>query len=200
MTTKEEKFFNGQEWYHGTTLSGWKSICELGIQAKYNIGISLDFGNGFYLSNSLTNTEKYVQNIIKYSAGAGDDGIPVIIKFSFKPMDWLENDLAYRYFAKYDDEFAEFVFENRLNCLEEKRHPYDITAGVMTDAKPTFLMQQYQMQRISKEEVIQELKRSTSAKQLCLHRQEQCDLIRPSEAYIFGGKELDVNEYCCKRS
>ena len=47
MTTKEENFFTIMNWYHGTTLLEWKRICEMGVKADFNVGTSLDFGNGF---------------------------------------------------------------------------------------------------------------------------------------------------------
>ena len=122
MTTKEEKFFQSNIWYHGTTLSGWKSICQLGIQAQFNIGISVDFGNGFYLSNNLVNTKKYVENITKYTDSEDESDLtPVIIEFTFSPLEWILQGASYKYFAKYDQEFAEFVFENRVNYNEKKK-------------------------------------------------------------------------------
>lgn len=200
MTQKEEKFFCGDRWYHGTTLGGWKSICKLGILADYNIGNSLDFGNGFYLSNNIVNTRKYVRNITQNSISREiDDITPVIVCFQFMPIIWIEQGLSYRYFEKYDDKFAEFVFQNRLHDKEKKKHAYDITAGVTSDAKPAWLMQQYLMDRVSKEDVIQELKRDTSVKQLCLHQQEQCDLIVPDRVFIPDRKELNIYDYCNER-
>lgn len=197
MTLKEEKFFCGTHWYHGTNLSGWKSICKLGVKADYNVGISLDFGSGFYLFNTLENTSKYARNVVKYTKSIHlEDKIPVVILFSFCPMKWIEEGQLYHYFAKYD-EFAEFVFANRLNCVEPKKHPYDITAGVTTDAKPTWLMQQYVLGKITQDKVMEELKRNTSVKQICLHGR-QCDEIKPVKAFILDGKELDVNDYCNK--
>lgn len=196
MTAKEIKFFKSTTWYHGTTLSGWKSICELGIKADFNVGISLDFGNGFYLSNSVENTEKYVSNVIKYSnSSLLDDNIPVIIAFEFCPYEWIEQGIKYCYFPKYNIKFAEFVFENRLNYMSPNKHGYDITAGVTTDTKPTYLMQQYFLGNIEKNKVMEEFCKSTSVKQICIHKQELCDIIYPKRAYILEGKELNIHDY-----
>ena len=65
----------------------------------------------------------------------------------------------------------------------------------MTDAIPTALMQKYFIGQITKEQVIEEFKKNTSKKQLCLHTQELCDKLKLNRAYIINGKELDVNEY-----
>ena len=111
MTAKEQGFFECDTWYHGTTLAGWKSICELGVKADYNVGISLDFGSGFYLSNSLKNTERYVTNMMRYSnSDFEEDNIPVIIVFNFVPYEWIKNGTKYLYFPKYNMAFAQFVF------------------------------------------------------------------------------------------
>lgn len=181
-------------------MSGWKSICTLGVRADFNIGISVDFGNGFYLSNNIQNTEKYVNNVTKYMVSDNEDDLtPVIVEFPFIPYELIQQGAKYKYFPKYDDEFAEFVFENRIHFQEEKIHPNDITGGVTSDTKPTFLMQQYFIGKATKEQVIEELKTSTSIKQLCLHKQGYCDLIRPQKAYILGGKELDIYDYSKQR-
>ena len=196
MTTKEQAFFECSTWYHGTTLSGWKSICKLGVRADFNIGISLDFGNGFYLSNNLENTKRYVNNMMKYSnSNYTEDNIPVIIVFQFCPYEWIREGKEYRYFPKYNMEFAEFVFENRLNYMNKHIHGYDITAGVTTDTKPTYLMQQYFLGKIEKSHVLEEFCKSTSVKQICIHNQELCDIICPKKAYILEGKELDIHDY-----
>lgn len=198
MTTKEEKFFRQIKWYHGTTLAEWKSICSKGILAHYNIGISLDFGCGFYLSPSEQDTLKYALNTIKYNGSdLEDDNIPVVIEFIYSPWEDLTKQ-NYKYFAEYDDEFAEFVFLCRRDCKDERCHTYSITGGVMTDTFPTKVMQQYFVNQITKEDVLREFKRNTSKKQLCLHKQELCDKLKPNRAYIVGGKELDVNEYTRK--
>jgi hypothetical protein len=195
VTSKEEKFFSNTKWYHGTMLTEWKSICETGVSAKYNIGISLDFGNGFYLSNSQTDAENYALNAVKYGNSSNKNEQPIVLCFEFSPMDMIENGSSYHYFGAYDDEFANFVFDCRENYLEAKRHSYDITGGVMTDYIPTKLMQQYFLGELSRQDVVELLKKTTSKKQICLHKQEDCDTIKLISAYIIGGKELDVNEY-----
>lgn len=196
MTNKEEKFFKQSVWYHGTTLEEWKSICKAKILANYNIGYSLDFGNGFYLSPNEADTQKYALDTVKYNGSKlPDDKIPVVLEFIYSPFTDINNGISYKYFSKYDDEFANFVFECRKNYLNSKPHAFAITGGVMTDAIPTALMQKYFIGQITKEQVIEEFKKNTSKKQLCLHTQELCDKLKLNRAYIINGKELDVNEY-----
>lgn len=195
MTSKEEKFFSNTKWYHGTTSSQWNSICEAGILVKHNIGISLDFGNGFYLSNNQKDTENYALNIVKYNEDTYNEEQPIVLCFEFSPLDMINNGRSYHYFGAYDDEFANFVFDCRENYLSEKKHSYDITGGVMTDYIPAMLMQQYFIGDLTRKQVVEMLKKSTSKKQICLHNQEDCDTLKLVSAYIINGKELDVNDY-----
>lgn len=196
MSPKEEKFFRQSLWYHGTTLAEWKSICKFKILADYNIGYSLDYGNGFYLSPSEPDTQKYALDTIKYNgSNIPDDNIPIVIVFRYIPFEDICNGASYKYFSKYDDEFASFVFECRKNYLHAKTHLNDITGGVMTDTIPTVIMQQFFVNQMTQKQVLEAFKKSTSKKQLCLHTQELCDRLKPIRAYIVGGKELDVNEY-----
>ena len=196
MTSKEEKFFSQSLWYHGTTLAEWKSICKSKILSDYNIGFSLDYGNGFYLSPNSIDTQKYALDTVKYNGSTiPDDNIPVVLEFVYTPADDILSGSTYKYFAKYDDDFAEFVFECRKNYLKPKIHPYDITGGVMTDTVPTKIMQQYFANQITKEQAILEFKKNTSKKQLCLHVQKLCDKLKLNRVYIVGGKELDINDY-----
>jgi hypothetical protein len=196
LTAKEEKFFKKDKWYHGTTLAEWKALCNSRVLASYNIGTSLDYGNGFYLSPSEEDTKKYALDTVRYNGSdIPDDNVPVVIEFSYVPLDDILSDTDYKYFSKYNDEFANFVFECRCNYASLKKHPYKITGGVMTDTIPTKLMQEYFAGLKTKESVIEEFKKSTSKKQLCLHTQELCDKLKLVRAYVVDGKELDVDEY-----
>ena len=195
MKNKEKAFFQQSVWYHGTTLLEWKSICDLGIIADHNLGISVDFGCGFYLSPNKTDTEKYALDTVKYNHGIKpEDKVPVVIEFHYVPYDDIINTDKYKYFSHFDDEFADFVFKCRKGYLQIN-HDYEITGGVMTDTVPTKIMQEYFAGLRDENSVKEEFKRNTSRKQLCLHSQYLCDKLLPVKVYIVNGKELDVNEY-----
>lgn len=196
MTSKEEAFFRITTWYHGTTLKEWRSICQSKILADFNIGYSLDFGNGFYLSPNERDTQKYALDTVKYNGSdLPEDNIPVVLVFNYCPIEDINNGYSYKYFPKYDEEFSLFVFECRKNYLGAKTHTFDITGGVMTDTIPTVIMQQFFVNQITKEDVLKQFQKSTSKKQLCLHTQKLCDKLKLAKAYIVNGKELDINEY-----
>ena len=211
ITNKMIKYLSIDKWYHGTTLDGWKSICKFGVLANYNIGNELDFGYGFYLTPKQKEAEKYILNLLKYEHDMENDikigvplkenkgeKIPLVIEFSFSPIQWYsENKYNFKFLNKYDDEFAEFVFHNRLkNINGNHQHNHDIIFGVMSDSLPVLLIQKYKAGEISREEVIQGLIKPTSNKQLSLHSQKLCGIIKPTKVILIESREeLNVNDY-----
>ena len=70
----------------------------------------------------------------------------------------------------------------------------------MSDSVPTQAILEYKMGAKTKEEVLECLKKPTSMKQLSLHNQNLCDIIKLKEAYTIDTatnerKELNINEY-----
>lgn len=211
MSDKFEKYLKMEKWYHGTTLDGWYKICKDGVQCKYNKGHELDFGYGFYLMPDVKKAERFITKVLEYKI-KDISGIPikidknkitpVIIEFDFCPCNWYNSKkYNFKILNKYNDEFSKFVFYNRNNnCNGENQHNYDCIFGVMSDSTPIILLQQYRNDEITKEDVIEGLKKPTSVKQLSIHNQEICDIIKPERAYLIdSGKELDVNDYCNRK-
>lgn len=211
---KERKYLSKSKWYHGTTLDGFKKICSMGVRADYNKGNELDFGYGFYLTPVKEQAESFIKKLLQYDKTEidktvtnsfgfptkenEDKKIAVVIEFEFTPLQWFEGDYyKHKILNAYDDEFAEFVFNNRINYMAEcNQHNYDLIFGVMSDSLPIILMQRYKNGELSKEQVIEGLKKQTSAKQLSIHNQKICDIINISNAYyVESGKELDINDY-----
>ena len=191
-------------WYHGTFLSSWGNICEKGVLANYNIDKSqdLDFGFGFYLAPTSEKAERYITGLLAKDPFISKEEQPIILGFEFNPLEWFESDTCNtKAFTSFDDEFALFVFNNRTENLRgSKQHNYDVIYGVMSDSVPTISILEYQMGRKSKEDVLADLKIGTSMKQISLHKQELCDIIKLKEAYILDKetgkrKELNINDY-----
>lgn len=60
----------------------------------------MDFGNGFYLSNNLLNTENIFGSIKKYTDSENErDLTPVMIEFSFSPREWILSGAAHKYLS-----------------------------------------------------------------------------------------------------
>lgn len=212
MSNSETKYLKKEKWYHGTTLHGFKEICRIGIKADYNEGNELDFGYGFYLTPIKKQAEQFILKLLEYNKDDNsfdfieydekkleDLKTPVVLEFNFLPLEWYEsNDFNVKILSSYDDEFAEFVFNNRLcNLYKKKQHNYDLIFGVMSDSIPTVLIEKYKNNEINKQEVIEGLKKTTSNKQLSIHNQSLCDIIKIDKAYnLQTGEELVIDDYC----
>lgn len=186
------------KWYHGTTMKHLKSIKEDGVNAKENIGLELDFGYGFYLTPNKEQAEKYIKDRVKGTfhnqfglPEIQNDNTPIVIEFEFRPYDLYEKkEMKFGFLPKFDDRFAEFVFHNRYyNVNAEAHHEFDIIYGVMSDSIPPILIQKYKSGEMEKEEVLEKLKTSNSAKQISIHSQEVCDILKVSNTYV-----IDINE------
>ena len=194
LSDKIKNILSGNKWYHATTKSNYENILDKGIIVDYNRKRELDFGYGFYLTTTEKLAESYITRL--YTNNISDD-IPVILEYNFHPISWfLDEKYNCAVFASFDDEFAKFVFNNRLNYQNGiLRHNYDAIYGVMSDSTPTVLMYNYRAGDIDFNSVIAALKKGNSMKQLSLHNQELCDSIILTRAYEYdvvtkGRKEL----------
>lgn len=86
MKEKTRNYLKNNKWYHATTLDCWENICELGIIAEYNKETSkdLDFGYGFYLTNTQEKAEEYINRLI--NSKLVNENQAVIIEFEFIPL------------------------------------------------------------------------------------------------------------------
>lgn len=180
---RDLNYLNKNKWFHGTTIENYENIKHQGVLSSYNIGTELDFGPGFYLTDSFVSASKYMERLPEITK----DGIIkkreewCVIEFEFNPFELLFNDknnYKYKNFNSYNDEFAEFVFENRVNNVyNEKPHGYDVIWGVMSDSLPTQIIIDYKNNDISKSEAINRLKKGTSLKQLYIGNQNICNTL-----------------------
>jgi len=200
---KVRKYLNNTKWYHATTLDNWDSICTQGILVDFNKDTSdaLDFGYGFYLTPTQERAESYITNLLKAGVLA-EDKTPIILEFELNVLELFEdNTYNAKILNAYDDEFAIFIFENRT---ENKRgicqHDFDIIFGVMSDRIPMQVIADYKMNKITKDEAIELLKKPTSMKQLSLHNQDICDIMQLNKAYMLDNetserRELNIDDY-----
>lgn len=213
------RYLSESKWYHGTTLEGWHNICDKGIICNYNQGHELDFGYGFYLTPIQKQAERFITTLLEIRQSQDDllsemdtlftmdaeniSNVGVNIEFEFVPNDWLtQKQFNHKLLNQYDDKFAEFVFFNRtVNADGLNQHDYDFIFGVMSDSNPIRDISLYNQGEIDEETVLESFKKQTSAKQLSIHNQHLCDIIKPSRAYIIEtGEELNVNDYNTSKS
>lgn len=199
LTTKVKNVLSSTRWFHATTKSNFENILEQGVIADHNRYSELDFGYGFYLTTTEKLAESYITKLLSWANS--DDDPPVIMEFEMNPLEWfLGDEYCTAVFPAFDDCFADFVFNNRMNSSTGKQfHGYDAIYGVMSDSVPTQLLLRYRVGEISREEVIEGLKKGNSMKQISLHSQQLCDIIKLKKAYQFDcqtgeRKELDIHE------
>lgn len=192
---KIQTTLSSHKWYHATTKSNYENLIKSGVIADYNRGNELDFGFGFYLTNTSEMAEKYISRLFA-SLPEDEPEILVIMEYDFCPLDWfLMDDYKSKVFTKFDDEFAEFVFKNRLESATQKQqHEYDVIYGVMSDSVPTKLLLDFKAGETSKESVLDGLKKSTSMKQISIHNQSLCDTLKLTRAYEFYPKTDERKE------
>lgn len=192
MKQKElEKYLKQETWYHGTTLEGWNEIRKMGVISNYNFGNKLDFGYGFYLAPKYKQAESYILRNIPYMINKNSK--PIVIEFELC-LDKLIDEYKYKCFLHRDEEFAEFVINNRLNP-KKRNHDYDFIIGVMTDSNPIDLIDKYQRNQISLNDVKDGLLKWNSMEQLSLHNQDICDKLRVKRVFLVNeGKELDFDD------
>lgn len=202
LPQKRRRVLESKIWYHGTTSDQIESI-KKGINSKYNMEKStgLDFGFGFYLKATFEEAAKYIFELqeverkmcsVQESDGILSNSMPVPIVCEFEldrpPVEYFESEMYNCcLLCKYDDEFANFVFENRVQDEAGKNlHSYDMIYGVESDSKPTTEIIKYKLGISTKEEVLNTFKKSTSMKQLYIQNQSICDIIKLRAVYTFN--------------
>lgn len=110
------------------------NIQENGAEAFYNVGNMLDFGAGFYLTDTKDKAENYISRvpIVRADGTVEKRKEWSIMEFRFNPFEILFGEgipSRYRYinFPKHNEEFAKFAFYNRVNDVDnENPHGIDI--------------------------------------------------------------------------
>ncbi|WP_273751489.1 DUF3990 domain-containing protein [Leuconostoc mesenteroides] len=180
-----KKALQATEWYHATTQSQLTSL-QKGIDVNYNLNNALDFGAGFYLTSDLEKAKVYIGNNRKYenvdSIFLNNDlkSDPIVLQYHIDNLwDIFIDSPNYKscVFPTYNDEFANFVFQSRSD-VSIVHHDYDFIYGGQTDSNPSKLMSDYQNNTISREAVIEGLKKHNPQTQLYIHNQDFCDNLK----------------------
>lgn len=188
---KQLNRLNQDKWYHGTTYEAYQNILQQGILWNYNYGSQLDFGTGFYLTDSMDAASNYIRRVPELTADGNFTSKKewCVIEITFNPFELLfehPNKYSYCNFPKHDENFAKFVFQNRLyNVFNEKPHGIDIIWGVMSDSIPPEIILSYKNGEISYEEAIKKLQKPNSMKQLYIGNQEICNMLKITNIKYF---------------
>ena len=201
ISQKELNRLKRKIWYHGTTAKDAENIVAHGVDVNYNVGSELDFGRGFYLTDTFERASNYISRIPEFDRGNGfiERKEWAVMEFEFDPYSVLfetENNYRYCNFPKHDEKFAKFVFRNRFyNVYNEKPHGYDLIWGVMSDSLPIQIVNDYKNHKISYEDALILLQKPNSMKQLFIGNQEICGMLKYVKTTVIK-KEDDLNEKC----
>lgn len=206
LTSKQEKQLSQTRWFHATLLKHLESLNQK-IDVSYNLGNELDFGAGFYITPDFEQARKFINKQVEMLNKSTVDedeifeskaDVGIILEFCISDLVKIFKNSKYRchYFSKHKQieeglDFAEFVFQNRYEP-NRLHHDFDFIYGVQTDDNPTQAMRQYQHHEISKEEMLEEFRKPYSFKQLSIHNQEYCDIMKIEKVYdAITGEELE---------
>lgn len=159
--------------YHCTTKESCDNILKNGIIYNYNLNSSQDqdFGYGFYVHTELKRAQNYCNRMCKKIG----EKPWIIMEFKVNPEIFNLKILELNY---YNDEFAEFIFDNRTkNIKGNYQHEYDIVSGCMSDSNPLEVIIGYDTGEYTKQESLELLKKSTSSKQVCCCTEKACSML-----------------------
>lgn len=187
ISIRELNRLNQNLWYHGTTIESAENIAENGVIANYNLGAELDFGPGFYLTDTYARAVSFISKTPILTSN-GNVELPkdwAIITFEFNPFDLLfTSETGYNFynFSRHNDEFADFVLKNRMyNTRKENPHHYDLIWGVMSDNNPFEIIEKYKNEIINRETAMNQFKKTNSMRQMYIGNQDICDILKIQE-------------------
>ncbi len=121
-----------------------------------------DFGKGFYVTKFRNHAEDWAKVIgEKYGTGG------VVSEFEFSENDFTKFICKIKRFDTYNEEWLDFVVENRNKNSEVTTHDYDIVMGLVADDKVQNTLRLYLKGKISKEKFLKMLTYHEETHQIC---------------------------------
>ena len=130
--------------YHGTNID----FQEIDI-AKSNP--YKDFGRGFYLTGLRHQAERMALRKVKFFGGEC-----VVQEYEFDESLLEDSILNVKVFASPNEEWAEFIHNNRNNA-NDHHHDYDVVIGPIADDGVAFLLGRYEEGTITLSELARQL-------------------------------------------
>ena len=131
--------------YHGT-YTDFLTI-DLSLCRPYK-----DFGTGFYLTDLREQAEKMAVKKTRIYSGS-----PVIQEYEFDEALLTNGELLVKQFTAPDQEWAEFIYNNRSRTVNF-HHDYDIVTGPIANDGVAYLLDRYEEGTLSLDQFAQELK------------------------------------------
>ena len=113
-----------------------------------------DFGSGFYLSDNYGQAMDLARSKVEQMR----IGEAVVNEFFFDETILATDELSFKRFDDYSEEWAEFILTNRNNKISQPSHNYDIVYGPIADDGVNYQLRRYRGGVISLQKLIEELK------------------------------------------
>ena len=113
-----------------------------------------DFGSGFYLSDNYGQAMDLARSKVEQMR----IGEAVVNEFFFDETILATDELSFKCFDDYSDEWVEFILTNRNNKISQPSHNYDIVYGPIADDGVNYQLRRYRGGVISLQKLIEELK------------------------------------------
>lgn len=126
---------------------------------------TLDFGKGFYVTSSQYQAERWIKGHLK-----GKFNLGYVNSYEFD-LDELPSNFRVKLFPKADEEWIDFVLDNRLKLGFQ--HDYDIVFGPVANDNVYAQITLFEGGLISKQSLIEELKAYKLVDQYLFHT-ERC--------------------------
>lgn len=113
-----------------------------------------DFGSGFYLSDSYGQAMDLARSKVEQMR----IGEAIVNEFFFDETILATDELSFKRFDDYSEEWAEFILTNRNHKINQPSHNYDIVYGPIADDGVNYQLRRYRGGVISLQKLIEELK------------------------------------------
>jgi len=121
-----------------------------------------DFGKGFYVTKFRNHAEEWAKIIgEKY----GTEGF--VSEFEFSENEFTKSICKIKRFDMYNEEWLDFVVENRNKNNEKPTHDYDIVIGPVANDKVQNMLRLYLKGKIPKEKFLKMLTHHEETHQIC---------------------------------
>jgi len=133
----------------------------------------LDFGKGFYVTDIREQAEIWAR---KRSIKEGGDA--VVSGFEFKHENvFLNSYYKTKSFEGYTNNWLDFIIENRNNDTDSNLHNYDVVEGPLADDEVVVRVKDFMNGKISREDLLEELKFKHVTHQICFCTKKSLDSI-----------------------
>ena len=166
--------------FHGSYLKIHKidlSKCEIGK----------DFGQGFYVTKIREQAQFWAER-----KGLKNKTEGVVTEFEFNENAFQYFNLKTLRFDEYNENWLDFVANNRDTTLPQPMHDYDIVEGPIADDKISKRINKYLEKKIPKQKFLEELKFMKETHQICFCTGRSLQMLN----YIDNSKDIrfDLSE------